>query len=147
MAELKSSNLVYMEGSKALSQLDAYTPKFSENFKRKIPQHYKEWYNKAREGLLEDEQDLWTNIESVQIVRKFMSGAFSQREDLAIEKLIYELAKESKKIFKAQHDSVVKKLSLKTKTLQMRLVNANNTIARLTSLVANSSSPGSTNLL
>ena len=44
---------------------------------------------------------MWTNNESVQIVRKFMSGAFSQREDLAIEKMIYELGRESKKIFKS----------------------------------------------
>lgn len=80
-------------------------------------------------------------------MRKFMSGAFSQREDLAIEKMIYELAKQSKKIFKAQHDFVVKKLNLKTKTLQMRLVNANNTIARLTTVLKSSSNPGASDLL
>jgi len=51
--------------------------------------------------LLEDEHDLWTSIESVEIVRKFMSGAFSKREDLAIEKLIYELGKQTKTIFRA----------------------------------------------
>lgn len=100
IGEAKSSNLVYLEGSNALSSLDCYTPKFSENFKKKVPQHYKEWYQKAREGLLEDEKDLWSNIESVQIVRKFMTGSYSKREDLAMEKLIYELGKESKKIFK-----------------------------------------------
>jgi hypothetical protein len=93
MKELNDVNLVYLEGSKALSQLDTYTPKFSQQFKKKVPLHFRQWYAKARQGLLEDEKDLWTTHESIQIVRNFMSGAYSKREDLAIEKLIYELGK------------------------------------------------------
>ena len=42
---------------------------------------------------MEEEGNLWTTQNSVQLVRDFMAGKFSKREDLAIEKLIYEVKK------------------------------------------------------
>ena len=81
----------YLEGSKAITQFDADTPALSRTYHHKMPLHFRQWYKKARTGLLEEEKNLWTTQKSIQIVRDFMKGKFSKREDLAIEKLIYEV--------------------------------------------------------
>lgn len=78
-----------MEGSEAITELDSKRAKFSS----KMPKHFREWYSKAKKGLIEDESNVWTTQKSVEIVRNFMAGKFSKREDLAIEKLIYEVIK------------------------------------------------------
>lgn len=83
----RSNPISYLEGSKAITNLDSQRASSSS----KIPKHFREWYSKAKDGLLEDEANLWTTQKSVQIVRDFMAGRFSKREDLAIEKLIYEV--------------------------------------------------------
>lgn len=128
LKDLKALNLVYLEGSKALSQIDSYMPKLSAQFKKKIPKHYKEWYSKAREGLLDDEKDLWTTSESVQIVRNFLAGTYSTKEDLAIEKLIYELAKQQRKVLGAQQEIKVSNLKLKIKKLKTEIKHSKETI-------------------
>jgi hypothetical protein len=86
-----------------------------------VPQHFRQWYAKARNGLLEDEKDLWTTHEAIQIVRNFMSGAYSKREDLAIEKLIYELGKQQRGILKGQYSRKLKNLNVKIRKLKMSL--------------------------
>lgn len=133
--ELNDVNLVYLEGSKALSQLDTYVPKFSQQFKKKMPVHFRQWYAKAREGLLEEEKDLWTTHESIQIVRNFMSGAYSKREDLAIEKLIYELGKQQRRILGSQNKRRVKSLNIKIRRLKMSLKESQTTIDSLVSYI------------
>lgn len=135
--ELKDANLVYLEGSQALSEFDTYTPKFSQQFKRKVPLHFRQWYAKAREGLLEDEKDLWTTHESIQIVRNFMSGAYSKREDLAIEKLIYELGKQQRGILKGQFNRKFKNQSVKIRRLKMSLKESQETIDALVEYIRN----------
>lgn len=86
---------------------------------------------------MEDEKDLWTTHESIQIVRNFMSGAYSKREDLAIEKLIYELGKQQRGILKGQFNRKFKNQSVKIRRLKMSLKESQETIDALVEYIRN----------